>query len=638
MVKIYEQGINCDMKWRSQSFANGCFRLMACVAISLLLFSACHSLPLPEEGVGYGKHPAYFISLDGVRADHLHQFLDADLLQQDQGLAALISSGATSYQASADSITLTAASHASMITCSPPAVHGIIANTFYRRDSKSHALEKESGFFTQHQAEPLWKAARRQGKRVLSLSYPGAATGTNHDQPDVWLQFPPEDKIEKGRIETLRWSKLPLAKDWTLAPEMSDIHLPSPQAREADLVLKLSPETDETRTIHILILNHPEPQIYFDDDKNLANGHFGVLTEKRPGFVDFFFVELNPHSSTREFKRHIFIRWLQKDTSDSIRLAISASTYNYAYPEAFRKDLERANLVWPDPIVPDPVTDKTGVSPMEYVEWEYRFNRFLIDSYEVAKRQGPFDLVLLYQSMLDVFGHTYEGQLPEPFDVTKKSDVMDGYKLAMRLVSHNVNDLVKGEIGTTPIVVVGDHGMESLETEVNLARALPPPPAGITLQNAGGMLLIYSDLPPLAWTNWYSRTISTLKDLTWKNQSVLASELQHPEQDAVSTGGASPWNYGDAKAVLFSAAHTQFVVRPERQKILDVPRKTGAHGYPVTDPNMSTLLIVNTPGHVAQSLGPVELRDAVPTLAELMAIQNPLQCSGHILKAFVPKN
>ena len=92
---------------------------------------------------------------------------------------------------------LTAVSHITHVTGALPEVTGIVSNLM--RDFSRPFPRTISGFDAPIRAETLWQAARRQGKRVGVMLYPGA-DGTAPERTADWMMTWPGDPIAPGRL------------------------------------------------------------------------------------------------------------------------------------------------------------------------------------------------------------------------------------------------------------------------------------------------------------------------------------------------------------------------------------------------------------------------------------------------------
>ena len=91
---------------------------------------------------------------------------------------------------------LTAVSHVALATGAPPARTGIVGNTFH--PAGTALLERRRGFDVEPETETLWEAAARQGKRVVSLGFPGASQRSPRSRTAISLHL--QRGLSEGRL------------------------------------------------------------------------------------------------------------------------------------------------------------------------------------------------------------------------------------------------------------------------------------------------------------------------------------------------------------------------------------------------------------------------------------------------------
>ena len=204
-----------------------------------IALACCMGLSAMVRGASVqSTSPAYFISIDALQPVLLKAAADGGVLKGRHGFSWLLA-GALVYDRALPLVTLTAASHISTITCTPPSRHGIVANAFLKGGAE------HNGFTEPFRQEPLWRSAMRQGKKVLTLGYVGADNTAAERHADFTLSFPDETLL--GPEQRLSWQveQLPAAVDWTLPEEMAA----ASGLRETTLTIVLNPQSGERRTL-----------------------------------------------------------------------------------------------------------------------------------------------------------------------------------------------------------------------------------------------------------------------------------------------------------------------------------------------------------------------------------------------------
>lgn len=133
-------------------------------------------------GATAGEHRTVIISLDGCRWDYPHMY-DTPFLDQlgQQGVEAVM-------QPSFPSVTFP--NHYTLATGLVPDHHGIIANRFYDKRTKStFALGKNQDDPRFWGGDPIWLTAKHQGKRVGVVYWPGSDVAIKGEYPDYWHRY-----------------------------------------------------------------------------------------------------------------------------------------------------------------------------------------------------------------------------------------------------------------------------------------------------------------------------------------------------------------------------------------------------------------------------------------------------------------
>lgn len=116
--------------------------------------------------------PTILISFDGAQPQVIEKLLQSGKLPANGGFAKLISEGTQAQGMTAVLPTVTATNHITLATGAYPERTNIPANTFHLTDTSLTATT--SGFGTEIEAETLWEAAKRQGKKVITIAFAGA--------------------------------------------------------------------------------------------------------------------------------------------------------------------------------------------------------------------------------------------------------------------------------------------------------------------------------------------------------------------------------------------------------------------------------------------------------------------------------
>jgi predicted AlkP superfamily pyrophosphatase or phosphodiesterase len=601
-----------------------------------LLGAAAAAVAKPAVDQGIAGRQGYFISIDGLNPAHLQTMLEHGKLTAPHGFKWLERHTTHIKKLEPVYTTLTAASHISTVTCSTPSRHGIIANSFITNG------EKVSGYSHDFKSEALWEAAKRQGKSVVALAYVGADGLSERRSADYGLGYPEDEYL--GKAQTLTWdlSAMPAATGWTTAGE--DLAA----AREQAIEIKVDAATAETAVVQALAVPAKAGEaaaalVYLDTDKDLTNGYIGKLqlgNAELPVFVHHYFIESAAGSPLKGYKRTAFFRALPAGAGQ-LSVYVSASSYNSAYPAAFRQALDDANLVWPNYGVS---SDK--LTPVEKIEANAIFDRYVTKVATFATARYHQDIMLFYQPLIDTLGHSYESKLPLPFDPDATDEISQAYVRAFQIVDENLSELLGGMHRQDVVELMGDHGMDPIKRTVNVAALLTPEQrAKVDVVSSGTLVLVYPKQADAAGqlVTQTAETIAAadqvgqelylrLRDLQFEGDAVFgAAQRQTPRTiyGAESPSGyGDDWQYGEALWALMGASGYWYRYSEIEAETFGEPPAYGMHGNFIDVPTMDTTGFVGGPGFRHGEIERGRLLDMTPTFSGLMGLEAPRDCMG----------
>ncbi|TAM56211.1 MAG: hypothetical protein EPN53_02030 [Acidobacteria bacterium] len=412
------------------------------------------------------------LSLDGFAAGRHLENLRAGIYADPDGVAAFAGSF-VAERAIPVNPTLTAPSHAAIATGAFPAATGIVANVF--RLPGAPIGQETSGFEAPWGAEPLWEAFRRQGKRVGVLEFPGCdgtAPSRTADFGATYVNTP----FARARTLTFaasRFTTAALPPGWTSA---------SP-ARRATFTVNLAgaglPAT-ATFTLTALASSGDGAAAYdtlvADDDADLTNG---VLARVHAG--EWFPLRLrapDPDGGSRTIGGWCVLRALPPDL-DGVTVYRGGFYATEAYPRAFREALEAGAGFWPGPpdeCLPDRGgNDSEGVTLTEMLAQMRRFSEYFTACARTAVERERFDLLVLYQPIVDEVEHRSLLVDPRQLDytpahaATARTTVTEAFRAGDRAVGELARTL---DLTRDALVVVSDHGMAPVWESVEVNQLL----------------------------------------------------------------------------------------------------------------------------------------------------------------------
>ncbi len=552
-------------------------------------------------------------------------------LNIDSGLGLLTGKGAYSHQAIPALTTLTAPSHISTITCSSPIKHGIVANHYYENG------RKVSGFEKAFKTEPFWQAALRARKRVLSLAYVGSNGTSPRRTVTDGLAYPDSKLIANHQVIELDWNELRPIDDHRKKLRQKDQGFRL-ERRLHTFEINLNPQTNEKRLIYLTVdkIAPDDFKLIVDDDQNLENGSFGKLYSDVTGhkIVDVFFTEQHRDSSLRGRLRRAWLRLLPSEQPNRLKVYVSKASYNNAYPPSFARFLEERKMVWPDYGIREP-----GLPLMEKLAAQAMIDQFLAHVGELAQQENNYDLVLFYQPLIDSLGHSYQRDLPEPFQPDSQDQITRLFVKGFQIIDANLKKLISSRPAKGVVAIVGDHGMDPSIKAVNLTAISDSDSQNhLIIEANGGLALIYPS-KSASEGEALQATLSLkqkLDQLTYHDLPVISHfmmrQTYRENYDSEYYPEFKQWPYGEAIAAISSGKGFWFKFDFSTDEILLDPPALGMHGQFHTIDTMTTGAFFYSPRIQRQNLGPIRLIDVIPSFAKLTGLPKPKDCQGKSLE------
>jgi hypothetical protein len=397
--------------------------LLGLLGPGLSLLLACQgtappALPPPPPAVAAVAAGApsrvLLVSLDGAGAETLRRLYSEGQLEAG-GFARFFHEGQVAQAIVPVNPTLTATNHISLATGYPPSATGIVSNRFHPAGAPWATLA--SGFDAPIGTETLWEAARRQGKRVGCVTWPGVDGRDDRRRADWGLLHTQPERA--SALVTLG------RKDWTpaeiphgtlfpasYAPVLTArVDLPGGRPGESsgersgerlgettglDLFALDTADDGIVRYDHLLVRSRPGGS---EVQETLAAGQWHRVLV--PGMA----------GGKEEAPGALFLKVLKIDPGlSSVRLYFGNLTRTRAYPEDFAAALAERSLVWPG--APDEkrlqasFLGQPGIDLDTWSEQAERFAAFFGGGLRVAVARQDWDLLLGYFPVIDEAGHT----------------------------------------------------------------------------------------------------------------------------------------------------------------------------------------------------------------------------------------
>jgi hypothetical protein len=401
------------------------------------------------------------LSFDGLGADELQAFGAGETFTR------LAAEGTRVERVTPTTPTVTASTHTAILTGAPSERSGIVANKFHLAGTPP--AQTATGLDTEIDVETIVEAARRQGKRVGTIAFPTIDAASPRRTADWGLIF--RRPLTSSRLIHLKrrdfhaewvppaWGAPPPPRhpsfspvlrarvDWTATPRVR---------QDVDLVAYDTTD-DRVANYDTLYVETPAGETPLD-----ARGWFPVTKKTDEGLYGSWAKVLRRDPALGD----VTIYW-------------GAIARNDAYPESFRRMLDDEAGFWPgqpdEPLAAAALDGRDGIDVDTFIEQNDRFGDFLTRATLLAVTRMQADLVLAYQPTIDVAEHQFRITDPAQKNATDANRAA-GERVRRRAIAEcdrSVGQIVRAlDKSRDALLVTGDHGVASIDTEVRLGRLL----------------------------------------------------------------------------------------------------------------------------------------------------------------------
>ena len=588
------------------------------------------------------------VSLDGLAATRHRENLRQGVYTDREGLTAFEAAGYVIESAIPVNPALTSPSHASIATGAFPSVTGIVANRFHVPGTP--IFQSVSGFDSPWGAEPLWQAFRRQGKRVGVLTFPGCDGGSPSRTADFGLLYvnTPSAPAATVTLAATQFVATTLPPGWASfsAPRRAivSVKLAGPGVPSATgFTLTALDTTDDGGTDYDTLV--------VDDDADLANG---TLARVRAG--EWFPLHLripHPDGGTRTVGSWCLLQMLSSDLS-LVKLYRGAFFSTEAYPRAFRESLEERAGFWPGPgddrALEQALSGKDGLQVADFMQQTRRFSEFFNACARTAIAGETFDLLLVYQPVVDEVEHILLVTDPrhraysQGFAAIARGAVTEAYRLADRAVGELARSL---DLSRDALVVVSDHGMAPVWESIHLNQLLQH--AGLTdpeetergwrVKASSKMVAFGSGGCANLYVNLKGREPSGVVEPGEREAVIRAAaaalanaqvdgidvvEAMNRREDLGPLGLDSP-NAGDLVVFMYPGFTTTSEISSPGSPFHSPAEIAGQHGFLNTHPEMTAVWLARGAGVPVRRLRKASLTEVAAFVAALAGVQPPAQ-------------
>ncbi len=371
--------------------------------------------------------------------------LGADALARQPGLAAferLTREGASARVINVDP-TLTAPTHMSVLTGATPQRTGIVSNRFHIPGRPVDEVAR--GLGVEPDVETLVEAARRQGKRVGVVSFPGVDNRTPRRSADFGLAW--SDPLAPARVIKLRRADFRrewVPPTWTDRPQRRRSFSPIMRAR-----VEWSAPRRLTLDVDVVAYDTTDDSRENYDSFFVEAGEREIMPDAHAWFSISQVASGALHGSWSKF--------LETSSTLDVTLYWGSISRVNAWPDSFRAMLESEVGFWPG----DP-EDELEIDAATFVEQLERLARFYTRAQTLAIAREPFDLLLLYHPEVDQASHAYLGAREEAMVL----------RSAFAAADRSLAAIAEALDPSDALIVIGDHGLVPIQREVRLNTLL----------------------------------------------------------------------------------------------------------------------------------------------------------------------
>lgn len=312
---------------------------------------------------------------------------------------------------------------------------------------------------------------------------------------------------------------------------------------------------------------------------------------------------------------------------------VSQVASNISFPESTATSLDECGIIFSPG--KDTSLSKFGAKAL-VAGMEHRLN-FFRDAWSRFLPSTNADAIFLYLEDLDALRHQFAGDPAADTTVVKHLEKVD------QLLGEFLSSLPKA----TNVVIMGDHGMSTVQREINIRKILPKE----TLENAlmvtsGGALLVYgrhsqsgksiSSNPSAADQKWLQDAKKALEKfrvdsnsppvfeqvLIKNSKEMKAAGLNHPQ---------APYLIAFANEIfsLQNSLEEKLILADLKSSPASTPRPRGQHGHFNQNPSMKSFLSIWGPQLNQVDASSIKANlDVVPAIAGALAWPLPDQCAG----------
>jgi predicted AlkP superfamily pyrophosphatase or phosphodiesterase len=480
--------------------------------------------------------------------------------------------------------TATSSTHAAILTGATPDTTGIVSNQYHApgtpRNETAKGLETEIGVDT------IVDVARRAGKRVGGIAFPFVDWASPRRSADFGIAW----SMPSTRPRVIHLTRSDFHGEW-LPPAWG-----SPAARHASFSPVMRTRIDWN-----------VPKVAREDIDLVAYDTTNDNVEN----YDTFVVEAGGNETPIDTKRWFAVSMQTKDgrygswskvlrtdpTLASVTVYWGAISHTRGDASFVREVDERIGF-WPGAADEVSVRDKS-IDDATFAEQNDRLADFLTSAAHYAMTSRDFDLLLVYEPIVDAAQHQYLDPEGEP--VLRAA--FNAFDRGVASMTHDA-----AAIGAT-ILITGDHGLAPVDTEVHLGRILADWNEPQWSAFANGNVAHFNRF---GGDDDTSALIAKLVALRSPDGAAVFERVE-PRSPASHPNGGDIVAYSSPRFALSAAQGDAFVA----------PLYHGQHGGLSSHPEFHITLGAEGPGIPPQTIETMPQTGIAPLIERLMGVGTP---------------
>lgn len=414
------------------------------------------------------KNKVVLISVDGAPDYLIDNFLKNGVLPPNGAFAKMKQYGAYAKTVLPVNVASTGPSHISIFTGASPGKTSIVGNSFRSTDQSWNSPNKNA-FEHPILAETIFQAAKRQGKRVITLGGVGLDDSDTSRMTAYQYMYPKTsgpslvmdliggDTLIEGPANKL-YKKLKISSS-SLSTALFELS----NGQKIPLYIYL---TDSAHNDSNIL--RKTTQIIIDMDSTLANGYDAAISEES-------WAEMIVQTNGKRYISSFTI--LNEDVkAGKYRLLMTAPAEVFGYPADFLEKIESNIGLWPGE--PENRKQTLGlVSEKIWFEQIDRLAKYFRDLILIGMKEQNWDMLFGYFSTLDDVQHRYTltdpRQLDYPADDGNRPKIYSAYiETWFKTIDRYLLEIMEAAPDGTDFIICSDHGMVPIHTTLLLNNYL----------------------------------------------------------------------------------------------------------------------------------------------------------------------